>query len=97
MQVWEGGEIDVRYDDGDVELRKPRGRVRRAAAPRPQAGCSKCRWSRTGCGKCGKVVLEGVQGVQGAGGEEGADDAEGEEGAEGAEGAEPEGVEEGAA
>jgi hypothetical protein len=71
VQVWEGGELDVRYDDGDVELRKPRGRVRRAAAPRPQTGCSKCRWSRTGCGKCGFVLLDGMEGAEGVEGVEG--------------------------
>ena len=31
-KVWSSGDMDVRYDDGDVELQKPRRRVR-AAVP----------------------------------------------------------------
>ena len=31
-RVWSSGDMDVRYDDGDVELQKPRRRVR-AATP----------------------------------------------------------------
>ena len=40
-QVWSNGDVDVLYDDGDVERQKPRCRVRplRASAAKRLEGC----------------------------------------------------------
>ena len=39
-KVWASGEMDVRYDDGDVELKKPASRVRALQPSAAKAGPS---------------------------------------------------------